>query len=105
MWPAPSRALLAAALLRAARRGELHDLVRAVAERPDARLAAAAQRDRLALDRNVVAVLIAQSEFAADQQRPVAVGRDLGHGAGLPGSTLGAIGVEPAQPAGGACIG
>jgi hypothetical protein len=65
-----------AAELGAARRPEAHELVRAVAERPKPRFAAAAQRDRLAPRVDRVAVLVEQAERPADEQRPVAVGSD-----------------------------
>jgi hypothetical protein len=63
--------------------------VRAVAERPQARFAAAAQGDRLAPRVDRVAVLVEQPERAADEQRAVAVGRDGdlvrgGHAGALP---------------------
>ena len=47
-----------------------------VAERSHTRLPAAAERDRGALVRDLVAVLIYQREIAADEQWAVAVGRD-----------------------------
>src|SRR3954471_20325730 len=73
MAAAPTTAL---ALLDAARRAEADDLVGAVAERPQARLAATAQRDRAPPDLDLVAVLVGEPERAPDQQRAVAVGRD-----------------------------
>src|SRR4051812_13051426 len=73
MAAAPGTAL---PLLDAARRAEADDLVRAVAERPHARLAAAAQRDSAPSDLDLVAVLVGEPERAAHEQRAVAVGRD-----------------------------
>jgi hypothetical protein len=52
--------------------------MRAVAERPQLRLAAAAQRDRRALDLDLAPVLIDQPERPAHDQRAVAVRRDRG---------------------------
>src|SRR3954469_315343 len=63
-------------LLGPARRAEADDLVRAVAERPHARLAAAAQRDGAPPDLDLVAVLVGEPERAAYEQRAVAVRRD-----------------------------
>ena len=60
----------------AARRAEADELVRPVAERARARLAAAAQRHGPAADLDLVAVLVGQRERAAHQQRPVAVWGD-----------------------------
>ena len=66
-----------------ARRLEAHELVRPVAERADARLAAAAQRDGLAAARRSRCRPGRSSRNgAAHEQRPVAVGRDrdvVGH--------------------------
>src|SRR3954471_24187768 len=59
----------ASALLGPARRAEADDLVRAVAERPHARLPAAAQRDRAPADLDLVAVLVGEAARAAHQER------------------------------------
>src|SRR6185503_11920488 len=55
----------AAAGLGSARGLEADELVRAVAERAQPRLAAAAERDRLAADRDGIAVLVEDPERAA----------------------------------------
>ena len=63
-------------LLRTRRALEPDQVVRAVAERPHARLSAPAQRDRLAVDLDLLAVLIDEPERPAHQERAVAIGRD-----------------------------
>ena len=60
------------------RRAEAHELVAAIAERADARAPAAAQGDRLAPHGDLAPVLVAQHEGPADEQGPVAIGRDHG---------------------------
>ena len=77
---------LGRAILGAARGAEAHDLVRAVAERPQAGLAAAAEGDGAAVDLDLLAVLVDEAERAAHEQRPVAVGGDrrLVHATSLP---------------------
>jgi hypothetical protein len=72
----------AGAVLGRARRLEGDDLMGAVAERAQARLAATAQGDHSAVDHDLVAVLVGHAERAPDEQRPVAVGRDDHSGTG-----------------------
>ena len=55
---------------------EVGQLVGAVAERPDPRAPAAAERHRLALDDDLAAVHVLDAHRAADDQRTVAVGGD-----------------------------
>jgi hypothetical protein len=82
------RVLGLAALLGAARCAEADELVAAVAERAHARLAAAAERDDLAVALDLAPVLVDEPERPADEQRTVAVRGDdrllAGHGAVLP---------------------
>src|SRR4051794_36799638 len=76
------------ALLRAAGGAPPGRLVRAVAERLARAAAAAAQRDRLLVDGDLVAVLVGERERPAHEERAIAVGRDarLGHALATAGS-------------------
>ena len=92
--------VLAPSRLELARRAEPHELVRPVAERAHAGLAAATQRHRLPPQRDLPAVLVLKPERPSDQERPVAVRGDDRSGVGVGRSVLAhAVGLSGRRPA------